>query len=246
MATGYKSNSQIARILTEEWGSRNLYCAACDASAIARSPANTRAIDYGCDGCKAVYQLKSSTRWNERRIPDAAYEAMVAAIRGDQVPNLLIMQYSSDWNVRNLLLVPSYFLTESSIEKRKPLSPTARRAGWVGCNILLGGIAPEGKLRLIVDGVPVPAAEVREKYRKTRPLAALEVTKRGWTLEVLKYVHRVGTRQFELGDLYRYENELAAIYPNNHNVRPKIRQQLQVLRNLGLVEFLGNGRYSLR
>jgi type II restriction enzyme len=112
MAIGYKSRSQIARVLTEEWGSRNLYCAACGASALVQSPANTRAFDYGCKGCQAVYQLKSGTRWNESRIPDAGYEAMLAAIRGDRVPNLLVMQYSSDWKVRNLLLVPSFFFTE--------------------------------------------------------------------------------------------------------------------------------------
>ncbi len=34
-------------------------------------------------------------------------------------------------------------------------------------------------------------------------------------------------------------------YPNNKNVRPKIRQQLQVLRDLGLIEFEGQGKYTL-
>jgi type II restriction enzyme len=33
------------------------------------------------------------------------------------------------------------------------------------------------------------------------------------------------------------------LHPDNRHVRDKIRQQLQVLRNLGLVEFLGRGRY---
>ena len=32
-------------------------------------------------------------------------------------------------------------------------------------------------------------------------------------------------------------------YPWNHNIRPKIRQQLQVLRDRGLISFLGNGQY---
>ncbi|WP_420022339.1 hypothetical protein [Brevundimonas subvibrioides] len=34
-----------------------------------------------------------------------------------------------------------------------------------------------------------------------------------------------------------------AIYPGNHNVRPKIRQQLQVLRDRGWLAFNGRGTY---
>jgi type II restriction enzyme len=32
-------------------------------------------------------------------------------------------------------------------------------------------------------------------------------------------------------------------HPDNRHVPDKIRQQLQVLRDLGFVEFLGGGRY---
>jgi hypothetical protein len=35
----------------------------------------------------------------------------------------------------------------------------------------------------------------------------------------------------------------AELHPANRHVRDKTRQQLQVLRDLGLVEFLGGGRY---
>jgi type II restriction enzyme len=45
--------------------------------------------------------------------------------------------------------------------------------------------------------------------------------------------------------VYSFERELAAIYPGNHNIRAKVRQQLQVLRNAGFIEFLGNGSYRL-
>jgi type II restriction enzyme len=33
------------------------------------------------------------------------------------------------------------------------------------------------------------------------------------------------------------------LHPENRHVRDKLRQQLQVLRDLGLIEFLGRGRY---
>src|SRR4029077_3603799 len=139
-----------------------LFCSACVAPAVVRTVANTRAVDFSCQACGAAYQLKSGTSWNDR-IPDAGYEAMVAAIRSDNVPNLLVMQYSFQWRVRNLLLVPSFFFSEAAIQKRKPLSPTARRAGWIGCNINLGGIAPEGKIAIVADELAIDAKEVRQK-----------------------------------------------------------------------------------
>jgi type II restriction enzyme len=63
---------------------------------------------------------------------------------------------------------------------------------------------------------------------------------------VLNLVHRLGRPHFTLADVYKFEQELSAIYPKNQNVKPKIRQQLQVLRDVGLIEFLGKGVYSLR
>lgn len=176
---------------------------------------------------------------------DAGYEAMMKAVQSDAVPNLLVMQYSENWQVSNLLLVPSFFFSPSSIEKRNPLSPTARRAGWIGCNILLSAIAPEGKLRLVSHGTPVDSATVRKQYQQVRPLSQLNVTSRGWTLEVLNVVSKFGSRPFQLGEVYDFEAHFAALHPDNHRVREKIRQQLQILRDLNLLRFLGRGKYVL-
>ena len=38
------------------------------------------------------------------------------------------------------------------VEKRKPLSPTARRAGWVGCNILISKIPKQGIIEIVKNG----------------------------------------------------------------------------------------------
>jgi len=45
-------------------------------------------------------------------------------------------------------------------------------------------------------------------------------------------------------DVYAYAAQLQELHPANRHVRDKIRQQLQVLRDLGFVEFLGGGRYG--
>ncbi len=171
---------------------------------------------------------------------------MIAAIRADATPNLLVMQYSPDWKVRNLLLIPSFFFTESAIEKRRPLAPTARRAGWVGCNILLRAIAEDGKLRLVRDYVGIAPELVRSQYQRIRELARLAPEVRGWTLDVLRAVRNLKQQSFTLAQVYQSEPELALLHPQNQNVRAKIRQQLQVLRDLGFIRFHSRGCYSMR
>ena len=46
--------------------------------------------------------------------------------------------------------------------------------------------------------------------------------------------------------MYGFEDRLSGLYPGNHYVRPKIRQQLQAPRDRGWLEFLGRGRYRVR
>ena len=80
---------------------------------------------------------------------------------------------------------------------------------------------------------------------RIRKLAEVPPSVRGWTLDVLRAVRRLGKSQFSLGDVYDFESELQIAHPLNRNVRPKIRQQLQVLRDLGLIEFATRGTYSI-
>jgi type II restriction enzyme len=245
LADGYRSPSQAARIVTELWASQQLYCAACACTCLERASNNTQAFDFSCASCGAFYQLKSSKTWNERRIVDAGYHAMMAAISKDRTPNLLVLHYAPTWSVLNLLLIPSFFFSPAAVEKRKPLAPTARRAGWIGCNIRLDAIAPEGKLRIVQDGIACPTDDVRQRYAAVKPLASLPVSVRGWTLDVLKVVRQVGKSEFSLDDVYRFQENLSRLHPQNKNVRPKIRQQLQVLRDIGIVRFVSPGRYQL-
>lgn len=59
----------------------------------------------------------------------------------------------------------------------------------------------------------------------------------------MKAVEAVNLPEFTLADVYAHEAPLSMLYPGNHNVRPKIRQQLQVLRDRGWLKFNGRGTY---
>jgi type II restriction enzyme len=246
LAAIYRAGSQIARVLSEDWCARELYCPACNSAKLSSSRVNTPAVDFVCSQCEQPFQLKSLRKWNPRKIVDAGYEAMLRAIRADNTPNLLILQYSTNWRVNNLLLIPSFFFSESVIEKRKPLSAQARRAGWVGCNILVGQIPEDGKIAIVSGGVPVPPQEVRAEFSRVRGLSDLPPSPRGWMLDVLNIIRQLAKPEFSLAELYDFEPRLKGLHPQNRHIRPKIRQQLQILRDMGLINFTQPGRYSLR
>src|SRR5437588_2026415 len=102
----YKSTSQAVRALTEAWCTRELYCPACESNQLLPSRPNSPALDFTCPRCCQLFELKSSKGWMRKKIVDAGYLAMIRAIRKDRTPNLLVLQYSTDWFVTNLLLSP--------------------------------------------------------------------------------------------------------------------------------------------
>lgn len=235
----------MVRVITEAWAARNLYCPACVSDRLERAPDNTPAFDLSCSECGQQFQLKSSRRWGQSRIVDAGYDAMLRAIRSDRVPNLVYMQYDGYWTVQNLLIVPYFFFTESVVEPRKPLSPGARRAGWVGCNILIREIPIDGKLVVVQEGRVRRADEVRRGFDHLRGLSSVKGEVRGWALDVLNAVRKLNKSEFTLEEVYRYAPSLQALHPQNQNIRPKIRQQLQRLRDLNIIEFTYPGHYRV-
>jgi type II restriction enzyme len=123
------------------------------------------------------------------------------------------------------------------------LSPLARRAGWIGCNILLGGIRAAGRIALIRNGTVQPKQNVLAAWRQTRFLNEKDPRSKGRLLCVMRCIERMAGSVFTLDECYQFEDEIRAIYPSNQHITAKIRQQLQMLRDQGYIEFLSRGRY---
>jgi len=247
LAVSYKSMSQRARVLSEAWARDNLYCVRCASRSLLSAPPNAKVTDFICPQCQAAFQLKSQSRAFSRRICDSAFEPMRRAIERNEAPNLFAVHYErTGWTVRDLIFIPSFALTLSCLEKRKPLGPQARRAGWVGCNILLTNIPMDARIVLVLGGAVVSSQRARELYARLRGLESLPHDRRGWTLDVLNVARSLGRTRFTLADVYARSQVLERLYPGNRHVRAKIRQQLQRLRDMGLLEFVGKGNYVLR
>lgn len=244
--TPYTSASQSARVWTEDWVRRELYCPNCGCTKLEKFPNNRPVADFRCGDCSEEFELKSQKSRFGVRVTDGAYRTMRERIVSSNNPNFLMLNYSlTDFGVTNLFVVPKHYFAPEILEKRKPLAPTAKRAGWTGCNIMLGQIPASGKIFLVRDKQLLPKKTVLAQWQDTLFLRDAAPATRGWLLDVMKCIEAIGKRDFEIGEVYAYEERLSRLYPNNRNVKPKIRQQLQYLRDNGYLQFQSRGSYRL-
>jgi type II restriction enzyme len=160
----------------------------------------------------------------------------MAALSSDAAPNLFLLHYDLPaWTVANLILIPHFAFPPAAIECRRPLSNSARRAGWVGCLIVLSRIPLDARIEVISGGEPVPSERVRAEYARLLPLKQIAVPKRGWALDVLNVLRTLGKAEFTNADVYARADQLQSLHPENRHITDKIRQQLQVLRDMGLL-----------
>ncbi len=66
----------------------------------------------------------------------------------------------------------------------------------------------------------------------------------GWKLEVFNCLLNIKGTEFTIADINLFVPVLSRRFPGNNNIEAKIRQQLQYLRDIGLVEFLSKGKYK--
>lgn len=244
LTENYHSKSQKARVLTEDWILQNMFCPRCGNLNLEHFANNRPVADFFCSRCAAQYELKSKAGKTSEKVTDGSYQTMIDRITSLDNPDFFFMSYSmSCLCVTGLILVPKHFFVPDIIEKRKPLSATARRAGWTGCNILLSKVPEQGRISIIHNGCAMRKDLVIEKTEKAQRLSTGNIEVRGWLIDILNCVNDIPYKDFELSDIYRFEDILAEKHQNNHNIRPKIRQQLQILRDKGYIEFAGRGKY---
>ena len=245
LADSYKSPSQKIRVLTENWANDNAYCPSCGAC-LEKYKNNKPVADFYCPDCAEEYELKSKKDNIGLKILDGAYDTMLKRLRSSNNPNFFFLSYgSASLKILNFIVIPKHFFIPDIIEKRKPLSPDADRADWVGCNILLQKIPQTGKIFLVKNEKIEPKKIVLENWRKTLFLREeKEMTAKGWILDVMNCIDTLNKKTFSLDEVYTFEKSLQSKHPDNKHIKDKIRQQLQFLRDKGYVEFLGKGRYK--
>jgi type II restriction enzyme len=245
-AKAYKNTSQQARVLTEGWVLREIYCPSCGES-VSDYDNNKPVADFYCKKCIEDFELKSKKGKIGKKVSAGAYSQMIRRINSLEKPNFFFMGYLESLSVNDFFVVPKHFFISEIIEERKPLAETARRAGWIGSNILFSKIPKAGQIFYIEDGKEIPKNDVLEKWQKTVFLKKIKkADAKGWILDIMNCIDALNKKEFTLADVYAFENDLKVIHPENKNIKPKIRQQLQFLRDKGYLEFVGDGIYRLK
>jgi len=247
LAANYTSASQKARVLTEQWVDNSIFCPNCGQVEIDKYPNNQPVADFHCSNCREEYELKSKHTAIGAKIVDGAYRTMLERLSSSNNPNFFLLKYNlENFEVTDFLVIPKHFFVPEIIEERKPLAQTARRAGWVGCNILLQSIPQTGKIFFVKNRHVESKERVLSEWKKTLFLRdEKEISAKGWLLDIMRSLEKLGRLEFTLDDIYAFESELSKLHPENKHIKDKIRQQLQVLRDKGYLDFTARGRYQL-
>lgn len=239
----YRSPSQQVRVATERWVEDNLFCPSCS-SGIRKTPNNTRVLDFLCSRCNLSFELKSKKGRFGHKVVDGAYSSIMNTVTNNTQPNFFFLGYNDDHFVENLFLVPKRFIISEIIEQRKPLQAHARRAGWIGCNLNLSLVPHEGKIFYIKERQIVTQNVVRTLWNQTAFLDSVSRTSRSWLIVAMNCIDEIGKPVFTLEEIYKFVPKLQMLFPRNRNIKAKLRQQLQVLRDRKWLIFLGNGIYQ--
>lgn len=247
IAESYNSTAQKARVLTEDWVSRQVYCPSCGNGHLGRHSNNCPVADFFCRHCREDFELKGKMNAIGKKVVDGAYHTMIKRLKENNNPSLYLLTYSFEQcEITNFFVIPKHFFVPQIIEKRKPLAPTARRAGWVGCNIAIDSVPFSGRIFYVRNKKVERRKDILANWKKTLFLRKYKTSElRGWILDVMNCIDSLRKEEFSLSEMYNFKDILQAKHRGNRHIQDKIRQQLQFLRDKNYIEFLGKGRYRL-
>ncbi len=202
---------------------------------------------FQCPKCEETYQLKSKSGKFYNTITNSEYHTKIEKIKRGLSPNWALLQYDPVvYEVTGLMIIPRHFMTLDAVMARKPLKEAARRAGWVGSNVLLNKLPSDARLYVVEDGQVVSKRKVRKGWKRFEFMRRKRLETKGWLNDILVCVRELDKKEFTLKEMYGFEGRLQELYPDNMHVKDKIRQQMQVLRDNGVIEFIERGRYRIR
>ena len=247
LSNTYTNNSQKIRAMSEPWTEQNIFCPNCG-NKLSEQENNQKVSDFLCENCLENYEQKASKKKFKWKVISSEYYTIIKRLEEKNKPNFFFLHYL-DWilSVNDFFVVPKYFFFAEIIEKRKPLSPTARRAGWTGSNILFSKIPNSWKIYYIEDWKEISKEKVLEKWQKTVFLKDIKKDNlKGWILDIMNCIESLEKEKFNLDEIYAFEKDLEILHPENNNIKAKIRQQLQFLRDKNYLEFLEKrGNYKI-
>lgn len=199
--------------------------------------------DFFCNKYYEEFELKSKLKFLSKLIVDGSYYSMISRINSKNNPNFFLLVYNENWSVKDFLVIPIHFFTNDLVIKRSPLVSPARRVGWIGCNINISAIPDFGKIFLVKNSQEIDRELVKVSFNSTLFIRNKNADSKGWLLDIIKCIEEIYSKEFTIDQVYNFEQRLKLKHHNNYFIKDKIRQQLQILRDRGFIEFVSRGKY---
>lgn len=136
--------SSISRIIGEavEDCVATMPCPICNTRTLVKYKTNQKSKDVRCEKCSCQIQIKATKHTTKQKtslkLLGAEYKTTCASIKENNV-HYLVLMYSvvgDNYTINDIYFIDHANINESCIIPRKPLSSTARRAGWQGCMLV--------------------------------------------------------------------------------------------------------------
>ena len=99
VAKNYKSPSQKAKIISENWMLNFGYCPSCQSSLV-QSKSNSKVLDFMCSECANEFELKGKRGKYTNKVNDGAYSSMIARIAEDNSPHFFFLGYDRAYSIK--------------------------------------------------------------------------------------------------------------------------------------------------
>lgn len=145
----WKSESRIIGEACEDYVKNKMKCIRCNNNNFEKYKKNEKSKDLICVSCNQKYQIKAKSA-THKKVDNIKSKKKFKTIGGDysttlnnindKIDYLIILYEKQSYTILNILYITNENINSNCIIPRKPLSSTAKRAGWQGCNILFDNI----------------------------------------------------------------------------------------------------------
>jgi type II restriction enzyme len=119
----------------------SMNCPICNEKSLIKHKANEKSKDIECTKCKCQIQVKTTkykkSECTTLKLLGAEYKTTCSSVKENNIHYLILMysEIAGKYIINKIYFVDCKDINESCIIPRKPLSLTAKRAGWQGCNL---------------------------------------------------------------------------------------------------------------
>ena len=141
----WKNESRIVGEACEEYIKNNIKCVRCKNANFEKCKTNEKSKDLICLECNQKYQIKAKCA-SQKQINNIMSKNEIKTIGGEysttkhnineNIDYIIIIYEKNSYEIKKILYIKNEFINAECIIPRKPLSLTAKRAGWQGCIII--------------------------------------------------------------------------------------------------------------